>query len=158
MQLGVRILWEVENRMMTDNEVLEFLESNPHKLIVMSGPTQCGKTKIVRSIKSGKTHMIRSQSFSDFVYMMIRCDYLNYNERLLTIYKNYDFFIVEDIDLGAFMAIHRILEFIEEYVKESDMIVTGVEICRWQAFFDFRAKGKAIFVTYCEGEDEFEKI
>ena len=70
-------MWEVENKTLTDKEVIEFIEGKPHKLIVMSGPTQCGKTKIVRSIKSGKTHMIRSQSFSDFVYMMIRCDYLN---------------------------------------------------------------------------------
>ena len=98
-----------------------------------------------------------SQIFSDFVYTMIICDYLNYNERLLTAYKNFNYLIVEDIDLGAFMAIHRILEFIDEYVKQSDMIVTGVEICRWQVFFFFCSKGKAIFVTYCEGEDEIEK-
>lgn len=150
-------MWEVENRMMTDKEVLEFIENKPHKLIVMSGPTQCGKTRILKSIKSGKTHTISSQIFSDFVYTMIICDYLNYNERLLTAYKNFNYLIVEDIDLGAFMAIHRILEFIDEYVKQSDMIVTGVEICRWQVFFDLRSKGKAIFVTYCEGEDEIEK-
>ena len=41
-------MWEVENK--------------PHKLIVMSGPTQCGKTRILKSIKAGKTHTIRACS------------------------------------------------------------------------------------------------
>ncbi len=27
-------MWEVENKMLTDKEVLEFIESKPHKLIV----------------------------------------------------------------------------------------------------------------------------
>jgi len=41
---GVKYYVGSRNRMLTDKEVLEFIESKPHKLIVMSGPTQCGKT------------------------------------------------------------------------------------------------------------------
>ena len=151
-------MWEVENKILTDKEVLEFIESKPHKLIVMSGPTQCGKTKIVKSIESEKIHIVRADDFSDFVYSMIKYDYTGYSERLLDVYKLFDYLIVEDVDLGAFMATHRLLDFIDEYVKISTLIFTGVEVCKWRALIDLHKKEKAIFVTYCEGEDEIEKL
>lgn len=114
------------------------------------------KNKIVNNIESENIHFVRADAFSDFVYSMIKYDYLGSTGRLLNAYKRFDCLIVEDVDLGAFMAIYRLFDFIDEYVKTSTLIFTGIEICRWGALFDLHNRGKAVFVTYCEGEDEIE--
>lgn len=156
------ILWEVENRMMTDKEVLEFLESKPHKLIVMSGPTMCGKTKLAKSILSDKKHVITSETFSGFGYMLARYHTVQVlNEKLLNAYENFDYLIIEDIDLscGAFNLINlHIADFIKKYTDRFTLIFTGVDIFSWGVFWDLYKENKVIFITYCEGEDEFEKI
>lgn len=155
-------MWEVENRiMMTDKEVLEYIESNPHKLIVMSGPTRSGKTKIAKSIVSDKKHIITSETFSNFCYMLGKYHTIPVlNKKLLNAYKNFDYLIIEDIDMcfGALNLIENyVTDFITEYVDNSTLIVTGVDIFGWYVFWNLYCGNKAIFITYCEGEDEFEK-
>ena len=154
-------MWEVENRMMTDKEVLEFIESKPHKLIVMSGSTQCGKTKSIKSIESDKKHMITSETFSNFCYILGSYHTIPVlNEKLLNAYKNFDYLIIEDIDMccGAFNLIdHYVTDFITEYVDYSTLIVTGIDVFRWYVFWNLYRENKVIFITYCEGEDKIEK-
>ena len=154
-------MWEVENRILTDKEVLEFIESKPHKLIVMSGPTRCGKTKTMKSIKSNRKHIITSEGFAEFVYMLGRYHTVpEINETLLTAYSNFDYLIIEDIDImdRLLILIERyVKDFVSEYIDRSTMIVTGVDNFRWGVFWDMYKESKVVFVTYCEGEDEIEK-
>lgn len=44
-------MWEVEGRLWNDEELLRYIESNPRKLLILSGPTACGKTNLVRQIR-----------------------------------------------------------------------------------------------------------
>ena len=147
-------MWEVENRMMTDKEILEFIESKPHSLIVMSGPTMCGKTKLAKTIASDKKRIITSETFSNFCYMLGRYHTIPVlNEKLLNAYKNYDYLIIEDIDMssGAFNLIdHYATDFIKEYINRSAIIFTGVDTFRWGVFWELYKENKAVFVTYCE--------
>ena len=147
-------MWEVENKMLTDKEVIEFIEGKPHKLIVMSGPTRCGKTKIMKSIESDKKHIINSETFSEFGYMLGRYHTVPVlNEKLLNAYKNFDYLIIEDIDMssGAFNLIdHYATDFIKEYMNRSTIIFTGVDTFRWGVFWELYKENKAVFVTYCE--------
>ena len=157
----MRILWEVENRMMTDKEILEFIESKPHSLIVMSGPTMCGKTKLAKTIASDKKRIITSETFSNFCYMLGRYHTIPVlNEKLLNAYKNYDYLIIEDIDMFCIalnLIENYVTDFITEYVDHSTLIVTGVDVFRWYVFWKLYRENKVIFITYCEGEDKIEK-
>lgn len=147
-------MWEVENKMLTDKEVIEFIEGKPHKLIVMSGPTRCGKTKIVRSITSDKKHIITSDTFYNFALMLGRYNAIPLlNEKLFNAYKNFDYLIIEDIDMssGAFNLMdHYATDFIKEYINRSAIIFTGVDTFRWGVFWELYKENKAVFVTYCE--------
>ena len=146
---------------MTDIEVLEFLESKPHKLIVMSGPTKCGKTKTVKSIRSDRKHIITSEGFSDFGFMLKRRHTVpEINNIMMTAYQSFDYLVIEDIDMtgGALMLIECYVEdFISEYIDRSTLILTGVDIFRWKVFWNMYYKNEVIFVTFCEGEDKIEK-
>ena len=139
-------MWEVENKMLTDKEVIEFIESKPHKLIVMSGP--------MKSIESDKKHIINSETFSEFGYMLGRYHTIPVlNEKLLNAYKDFDYLIIEDIDMccAALNLIENyVTDFIKEYINISAIIFTGVDTFRWGVFWKLYKENKAVFVTYCE--------
>lgn len=154
-------MWEVENRIISDKELLDFIHTKPHRLLIISGPTQSGKTTIIKNIKSDNKHIITSEGFADFGCMLGRCHTVpEINEILLTAYEIFDYLIIEDIDMSsrAYNLINKyVTDFIQKYVDRFTLIFTGVDIFRWGVFWDMYRKDKAIFVTYFEEENEIEK-
>lgn len=154
-------MWEVEGRFWKDEELLRYIESNPCKLLVMSGPTACGKTNLVKQIRCQNRHLLTSEAFCDFYYALAACYHIKntpfdlsfINHELLRKYGIYDCLIVEDIDMmscGRYLIQEKLIEFISRFLCQSTMIFTGMDCFSWPLFWELYRVDKAVFVTYCD--------
>lgn len=148
-------MWDIEGKIYyTSKQVLDFIASNPHAALIMSGPS-CGKSSLLKNSDLNKKKIVSSEKLSSFCYGLIRYHPISeINSILSNIFDRYDYLIIEDIDMccGTFNLIdHYITDFISEYINDHTLIFTGMDIHKWGVFWEMYHKNKAIvFVTYIE--------
>ena len=149
-------MWDIEGKIYTNKQLLNYIARNPHIALIMSGPSPCGKSSLLKNSDLNEKKIVSSEKLSSFCYGLIRYHPISeINSILSNIFNRYDYLIIEDIDMccGAFNLIdHYITDFISEYINDHTLIFTGMDN-RWNVFWDMYNENKAIFVTYIE---EFE--
>lgn len=147
-------MWDIEGKNYTSKQLLDFIASNPHAALIISEPSPCGKSNLLKNSDLNNKKIVSSEKLSSFCYGLIRYHPISeINSILSNIFDRYDYLIIEDIDMccGAFNPIdHYITDFISEYINDHTLIFTGMDIHKGGVFWAMYENKTIIFVTYIE--------
>ena len=148
-------MWDIEGKTYSTKQLSDYIASNPHAALIISGPSPCGKSNLFKNSDLNNKKIVSAEKLSSFCYGLIRYHPISeINSILSNIFDRYDYLIIEDIDMccGAFNLIdHYITDFISEYINDHTLIFTGMAIHKWGVFWDMYNKNKAVvFITYIE--------
>lgn len=60
-------MWDIEGKIYyTSKQVLDFIASNPHAALIMSGPS-CGKSSLLKNSDLNKKRLYRQKNYPVFV-------------------------------------------------------------------------------------------
>lgn len=126
-------MWRIMEKtgLYTDEEIRSIIEEPTHRIIMLSGPTESGKTKLIRSLKSEEKLIISCESFEQAAMDMIRSDNDTFIEAMMSAFFFCPLLCIEDADIvlsGRSILQRRITDFLLEYVREHTAVFTGVSL------------------------------
>ena len=150
-------MWKNEEKILTDDELCRFVESNPKSVIVLTGSTMCGKTSLLKSVKTNRKLRVSAELFSEVVYTINKNKNYDLTDCLLSSFGDCELLCIEDLDM--FMASYNVLcwasdNFIREVLKNTTIVFTGVDIDKWQIFSELSRVFEVLFIKYYDGTDE----
>lgn len=137
-------------KLYTDEQVREIMEELPKRVILLSGPTTCGKTRLVKNVRTEGKRIISAETMHDAVLYIAGSDNGDFVEGMMSAFSFHPLLCVEDADLifsGREYTATAVESFIGEYIKAHTAVFTGLRFSD-RAFTECRRNGTLIEFVY----------
>ena len=150
-------MWKLKESgvLYTDEQVRAYIERLPERVILLEGPTMCGKTRLIKEVRAEGKQIISAETMHDAVLYIAKSDNGSFVEAMMSAFSFYPLLCVEDADLifsGREFTAAAIESFIVEYVKAHTAVFTGLRFTD-RAFAECRRNETLTEFVYTDREN-----
>ena len=125
-----------DSKIYSSEEVKTIIEALPHKLFYITGPTETGKTLLVKSLQVEDKMILGSGIFQEIIIEMCQNKEISAMDGLLSAFELCRLLCIEDVDIilsGRTFTQEFVSEFLENYLKSGTVVFTGVMLDKYLA-------------------------